>query len=637
MPGPRDFDLHLVPMLRWLVDRLPHMVWTAAPDGLVTYVNGYCADYTGCSLDGFYDGGWLQLVHPDDVERVQRAWTDAVASGVEYCIDYRVRHQSGVHRWHTLRGVPILDAAGTVTTWLGTATEIEAQKQLESSIRDSQRATAEALTLLESVEAAAPVGAKLVDRELRVRRINERLAKINGRPVEDHIGRPVAEIIPHLWPTLEDVYRRALAGEATYNLDLSSPSAAHGGRVRNWLVTYYPVRVDGEIFGVGNVVVDVTERREADEFRAVVMDNMAEGLYALDRDGLVTYANPAACRLLGWAVEELLGRRMHELVHYQRADGTPLTAHECDLLRVRIEGHTVRNQQDTFTRKDGSALPVAYSSAPLRSNGEVSGVVVVFRDATAERDERAAVQRELEALSWIGRLRDALDEDRFCLDSEPIVPLADGTPGEELLLRMRGRDGDVVYPGAFLPVAEKYGLIVEIDRWVVGQAIQRAVAGTTTVAVNVSAASIGRRGDLLPFIREQLAATGADPTRLIFEITETALMSDMDTGEQFARDLAELGCGLALDDFGTGYGSFTYLKRLPATHLKIDIEFVRDLVRNSANRHVVEAVVGLARRFGLHTVAEGVEDEETLAALRSVGVDFAQGYFFSRSAHLDTT
>lgn len=111
-------------------------------------------------------------------------------------------------------------------------------------------------------------------------------------------------------------------------------------------------------------------------------------------------------------------------------------------------------------------------------------------------------------------------------------------------------------------------------------------------------------------------------------------MRDIAAGETFARGLAALGCGLALDDFGTGYGSFTYLKKLPITHLKIDIEFVRDLLDRPENLHVVKAIVSLARAFGLTTVAEGVEDEQTLTLLRGEGVDFAQGFLLGRPGPL---
>lgn len=503
--------------------------------------------------------------------------------------------------------------------------DVESLDALELALRRAEREATQAVTLLQSIEAATPIGFKLVDRDLRVVRINQTLAEIDGRSVEECLGRTAAELVPDLWPQLENVYQRALAGDTISNVDVSKPTAADPHRMRHWLASYYPVRIDGETIGVGNVVVDITERKEAEEFRAVVMDNMAEGLYTLDADGLVTYINPAAALMLGWTEDELRGQPMHATVHFQRADGTRIPAEECSLLQVRTQGRSIRILDDAFTRKDGSIFPVAYSAAPLRSGRTLHGVVVVFRDIADEKKEQAAAQRELDALTWLGRIRDAIDENRLVLYSQPIVPLADGRPGQELLLRMIGRDSEVVLPGSFLPVAEKYGLIREIDRWVITQATRLAATGGRVIQANLSAASIGT-SDLLPFIEQQIQEAHADPANLVFEITETALMRDITAGEAFARGLTALGCGLALDDFGTGFGSFTYLKKLPITHLKIDIEFVRDLDTNPANLHVVKAIVSLARAFGLKTIAEGVEDEQVLTLLRAEGVDFAQGF-----------
>jgi EAL domain-containing protein (putative c-di-GMP-specific phosphodiesterase class I) len=118
----------------------------------------------------------------------------------------------------------------------------------------------------------------------------------------------------------------------------------------------------------------------------------------------------------------------------------------------------------------------------------------------------------------------------------------------------------------------------------------------------------------------------------VFEITETALMTDIQVGEAFARGLVDLGCSLALDDFGTGFGSFTYLKHLPLKYLKIDVEFVRQLASSSPDQHLVKAIVSLAEGFGHETIAEGVEDEETLELLREYGVDYAQGFHLGRPA-----
>jgi EAL domain-containing protein (putative c-di-GMP-specific phosphodiesterase class I) len=130
---------------------------------------------------------------------------------------------------------------------------------------------------------------------------------------------------------------------------------------------------------------------------------------------------------------------------------------------------------------------------------------------------------------------------------------------------------------------------------------------------------------------------GHRPSNLVFEITETAAMADIHAGEVSARGLERLGCSLALDDFGTGFGSFTYLKRLPLKYLKIDVEFVRNLDSNRANQHLVKATVGLARDFGYQTIAEGVEDHETLMLLKSYGVDFAQGFYLGHPSPIESS
>lgn len=173
-------------------------------------------------------------------------------------------------------------------------------------------------------------------------------------------------------------------------------------------------------------------------------------------------------------------------------------------------------------------------------------------------------------------------------------------------------------------------MIGEIDRWVITQAIHFAARGHR-VEVNLSAQSIHY---VLPLIERELRDSGADPANLVVEITETALMQDVHAGEIFAQGLADIGCGLSLDDFGTGFASFTYLKRLPLRSLKIDIEFVRSLTTNPANQHIVKSIVHLARGFGYDTIAEGIEDDDTLALLRKYGVDYGQGHLLGRPAPL---
>jgi EAL domain-containing protein (putative c-di-GMP-specific phosphodiesterase class I) len=202
---------------------------------------------------------------------------------------------------------------------------------------------------------------------------------------------------------------------------------------------------------------------------------------------------------------------------------------------------------------------------------------------------------------------------------------------EELLVRMLGDHDELIMPGEFLPPAERFGLAPAIDRWVIARAAE--IARERRVEVNLSAHSIGDPG-LPDFVEARLSEAGGDASNMVFEITETAAAEDLEQARRLAKRLTELGCDFALDDFGTGYGSFTYLKHLPVRYIKIDTEFVRTLRADSPDRQVVSAIVDVARNFGIETIAEGVEAEETADLLRALGVHYAQGYHFGRPAPL---
>jgi diguanylate cyclase (GGDEF)-like protein/PAS domain S-box-containing protein len=242
-------------------------------------------------------------------------------------------------------------------------------------------------------------------------------------------------------------------------------------------------------------------------------------------------------------------------------------------------------------------------------------------------------ERIRERVNWLERIRSALDDDRFVLHAQPIRDLRTGEIGQhELLLRMIGDNGELIGPAAFLPFAERFGLAPEIDRWVVAQAIELLgtdPGGSIALEINLSGPSLNDTG-LLRLIEDELARTRVDPRRLIFEITETAAVSNIPLARRFAERLTELGCRFALDDFGAGFGSFYYLKHLPFDYLKIDGEFVAGCLGNRTDQLVIEAVVRIARGLGKETVAEFVSDEQLERFVRSQGVDHAQGFHVGR-------
>jgi diguanylate cyclase (GGDEF)-like protein/PAS domain S-box-containing protein len=252
---------------------------------------------------------------------------------------------------------------------------------------------------------------------------------------------------------------------------------------------------------------------------------------------------------------------------------------------------------------------------------------LVMYAAADHRHSRAKAR-----LTWVERMDRALKDDGYLLEAQPIRDLATGEISQyELLIRMRGLDGDVIPPAAFLYVAERFGMIGGIDAWVAGQAIDliaehRRAGNALRLEVNLSARSLGDP-KLLAAIEDRLQRTGIDPGQLIFEITETAAVASFAQARGFADRLRELGCGFALDDFGAGFGSFYYLKHLPFDYLKIDGEFVVNCTRNVTDRLIIAAVVEIARGMGKKTIAEFVTDEATQGIVESLGVDHAQGGF----------
>jgi diguanylate cyclase (GGDEF)-like protein/PAS domain S-box-containing protein len=262
------------------------------------------------------------------------------------------------------------------------------------------------------------------------------------------------------------------------------------------------------------------------------------------------------------------------------------------------------------------------------------------RDGVSIYTPERAREARLEArLSWAERLREALENDRFVLYAQPILDLrSDQVTRHEVLLRMPGEGGEALAPDTFLPSAERLGIGPAIDRWVVTHAIRELASWTGrgrshSIEINLSGSSIGDP-ELPALIAAEIEAAEIDPGRLIFEVTETATIANMDEAKRFTAAVTELGCKFALDDFGTGFGSFYYLKHLPVDYLKIDGDFVDDLEANEVDRLVVNAIVQMARGMGKKTIAEHVQDAGMLAQVRRCGIDYAQGYHVGLPAPL---
>ena len=287
-----------------------------------------------------------------------------------------------------------------------------------------------------------------------------------------------------------------------------------------------------------------------------------------------------------------------------------------------------------ISRESGSLeeLLAAADSACYVAKKQGSGRVAVY----SARDE--ALARHTGEIQWLQKLQSALKDNRFQLYHQPIVPAYGtngGGPAMEVFVRLQDESGHEVPPSEFVRAAERYRLMSLVDRWVVQTTLAALGRGAIpipanrSVAINVSGQTLGDV-QFLEFVVECLDSTGVTPSQVCFEITETAVVANLDHARRFVGVLHGMGCQFALDDFGSGVGSFSNLKNLPMDYLKIDGSFMRNLARDSVNQAMVTAMIKLARTLNFKVIAEQVEDEAGLEAARRMGVDYIQGYVVGR-------
>ena len=238
-------------------------------------------------------------------------------------------------------------------------------------------------------------------------------------------------------------------------------------------------------------------------------------------------------------------------------------------------------------------------------------------------------------IGWASRVKKAYENDHFSLVYQPIVSITNGTVKDyEVLLRMDLDDGQCILPGGFIPAAERFGLINNVDRWTVSRAMHALVKlhddnRKINFAINLSGRAFEDK-ELLPMIKDILDNTGLEASYLTFEITETAAIANIGAAKIFIASLKDMGCQFALDDFGTGFCSFAYLKNLPVDKLKIDGSFVQSLDTSKVDRAMVQSMNQIAHALGKQTIAEFVQNEQTLNLLKGYGVDFAQGHYLGK-------
>jgi PAS domain S-box-containing protein len=598
---------------RALVEQVPAAVYTAGvgPEAGWDFVSPHIERMLGYPAHEWTSNKsqWYSVVHPEDRDRVLAGEAQLRNVGDQLGIDYRMFSTDG-------RLVHVHDEATLIENDRG---ELRLQGVL-IDVTDRQEAEAALSESEERYRRIVETSHDLiweVDSEGRFTFVNDAVRYTHGFEPEEMIGRRFTEFHGEL--PLEGSYETEHVRKDGATVDLAFSAAA----IRD---------ADGELLSVIGTARDITiaKRHEA-EIKAqhqqlqAIIDNSPMVVFAKDRDLKYLFVNQEVAELFGMEPEAIIGQGDEAILPAEAIE--TMRANDRQVLET---GQAIEVEE--VVPKPGGDRTFMVHKFPLRgSEGEIRGVAGIAIDIT----ERKAREDEMRSkVEWSFRIRQAIADDRLVLHAQPIVDIASGQRvQDELLVRMVGEDGgDLIMPNEFLPPAERFGLAPAIDRWVVARAAR--LARDQRVEVNLSAHSLGDKS-LTAFIESELEASGADPSNLVFEITETAAASDLVQAGKLADRLIALGCGFALDDFGTGYGSFTYLKHLPVGYIKIDMQFVSNLVTDASDRQVVKAIVDVARNFEIKTIAEGVETEATLEQLRKLGVDYAQGYHVGRPAPIE--
>lgn len=630
-----------------------------------------------------------RLVHPEDVDRFRTALARAARDGEPFDHTYRLIRPDGVERIMHGRGARAERDAGRVRRVWGTTQDV-------TDLHDAEQRRREAEARFRTAFEHAPIGMCVVAMRGETPgqwvSVNPAMGELLGWDPDELLRRPLRYAIH---PEDRWISRSALitlAREEEERLSVECRLLHRDGHVLWTLITAAVVRdADGTPRHAVLQVVDITERKRVEGQLQHLADHDAlTGLlnrrrFAAELDRVLAeaerYARPGAVLVLDLdgfkyvndtlghrAGDELIARlaatlraelRETDVIARLGGDEFGLILPECSaqeagvvsgkLLRA-VERDGVVADQVRHARVTASIGLATFDGTDGLSAEEllVEADIAMYDAKEAGRNRAAALERaepgpgrHVSRLSWLERIRRALAEDAFELYAQPIVALGgeEDVPAFELLLRMRSDGDDIVPPATFLPIAERFDLIQDIDRWVVERAIglvrrEHDAGRPLTLSVNLSGRTMSDAA-FADWLEALLTAAPVPPGRLIFEITETAAIVNVERARTLSATLRRLGCRLALDDFGAGFASFNYLKHLQFDVLKIDGEFVRGLRDNPTDRLVVEAVVAIARGLGTPSLAEFVGDSDTLDTLRTLGVDYAQGFHLGRPAPVE--
>ncbi|MDH4106798.1 MAG: EAL domain-containing protein [Gammaproteobacteria bacterium] len=670
---------------RGLFENVVDGVYIASRDGDIITVNPALVEMLGyTSEDELKKAGRTTRLYVNPIDR-ERVFARLEAQGVVRNFEYRLRRKDGREIVVLENSRAIYDESGNIVAHEGTITDITDRKIAETRIFEEKE---RAQVTLQSIGD----GVITTDAEGRIDYINPVAQDLTGWDMRSARGKAIDEIMrivnEHTRSTVENPVMRCLKegrvitlapnsllivkdGQEVPIQDSAAPIRDRIGNIIGSVMVFHDVSKESRLFrqlsyqASHDAVTGLINRREFENQLVAALQGVhenpsrAHGLLYVDLDQFKvvndTFGHVAGDELLRQITEIIQTNvRSSDIVSRLGGDEFGVLLERCDQQRamqvaeaIRLSVEQYRFQwQEAFTNvrcSIGVVMITADSAdvASIMSSADVacySAKDMGRNQIHLYQDSDASLRHE--EMKWVSRITSAVEDNRLELYFQPIVGIGshktESRGHYELLLRMRDENGELVQPDQFIPAAERYNMMSTLDRWVVREALTRLADRETrsgparyTVAVNLSGTSLSE-DRFLEFVISELQKHRLAEGAICFEITETAAISNLSRVIHFMQALKKLGCKFSLDDFGSGLSSFTYLKNLPVDYLKIDGQFIRNVVEDTVDESMVRAINEVGHAMGIETIAERVETRQVLDKLGTLGVSFAQGYFIAR-------
>lgn len=669
---------------RRLVENQPDLICGFLPDTTLTYVNAAYARFFGALPEDLIGRRFIDFLAAEDRARLLEQLACMAPATPEFQYEHETCRFDGEPRWHLWHDFALFDEVGRPREYQSVGVDVTERRRVEQALRESEY-------FLRKSQEVAGLGSYRFDPRADRWVSSAQLDRIFG--IDDGYPRDTEGWLALIHPEQRGEMARylhdvVLTARQPFSREYRIVRAIDG--TERWVLGRGELELDADGAPVGMIgtIQDITERRHLTDrlaydashdpltgllnraelerrLQAALVGSQTGGLYHtfcymdLDQFKVVndTAGHAAGDELLK-QIARLLSTMIRDRDSLARIGGDelglllfdcPLTLAEPIARRI-VEGvRGLRFQWGGRSYRTGLSMgvaeihPTTADTATILSEADIACYVAKQTGRNRYhlyRSENSQTASHHKDMLNAAEVRNALEGGRLRLYYQPMVSL--GSPetppvGYEALLRILPEDGEgePTLPPGFIGAAERFGLMDEIDRWVISRALHdhgsEPEYPRARIAINLSGSSLSDE-TLLAFIEGEIDATGMAPKRICFEITETASIQNLDRALDLMTALKARGCQLALDDFGSGLSSFHYLRLLPVDYLKIDGGFVRNIAENASDCVLVEAINRMGHTLGICTVAEYAHSEPVVARLRALGVDYAQGYHFGRPA-----